>query len=273
MPSLQPLVDAGVFKFKWPSALEYKLFTILQDGETTEVRGVRARDKFLKEEEGAEVVDEEDVIEPVDILYRNLNSAFNRIKEVCQHEHPLVFIGSKNNFRMKLYPDYKKSREGKPRPYYQQHTIDWITSNFESIIVDGYEEDDAVCIYQGRDTCIVGEDKDLKQMPGYHYNPVKDEKFKVGQKDGDFFLYQQILAGDSGDDIPGIKGVGMKGAEKHLAGSKSVEELYQRSLKLYKDKGMTQDDMHLTAQLVYMLRSEGDSYLHRQEVVDYAEES
>ena len=266
MRSLQPLVDAGVFKFKWPAALEYKLFTILHDGDVTEVRGVRARDKFLKEEEGAEVVDEEDVLEPVDILYRNLGVVFRRIESVCNHNDPMVFLGSKNNFRLDLFPDYKKSRLNKPKPYYQPHTIEWLRSNYECIEVDGYEEDDAVCIYQGTNTCIVGEDKDLNQMPGYHYNPVTDKKFKVGQKDGDFFLYTQILAGDGGDDIPGIKGIGMAKAAKHLEGSQNVEELYTRSLAMYVDKGYTQADMHLTGQLVYMLRSEDDSYLKRPEI-------
>lgn len=261
---LKPLVDGGLFKFKWPAALEYTLYIIRSGEEEFEIRGKRAADKFLKEEPEAEVVDVREVLEAEELLYFNLNSAFDKIFEVCDCDRPIVFLGSKNNFREKLYPEYKSSRKDKIKPYYQEHCLAWLRENFATVECDGYEEDDALAMSQEVDqTCIVCEDKDLLQVPGHQYNPVTGKKQKIGKKKADFWLYTQILTGDRVDDVPGIQGVGPKKAEKILEGATSTKQLYERALKAWDND---REAMHLTGQLVYMLRSEDDSYLKRKEV-------
>lgn len=267
---LTPLIDCGVFKYKWPAALEYDLFTVLYEDEQKEIRGKMNAKKFVKENEGAEIVDEVHVREDESVLYHNLEKAFDEIFKVCGGvSTPRLFLGSSGNFRNDLYPDYKKSREGKPRPYYQEHAIEWLKKNYEVEHVFGYEEDDAVAMAQTKDTCIVGEDKDLLQVRGFHYNPVKKETYTISKKDGDFNLYTQIIAGDSGDDIPGVKGIGVKTASKLLSRARNPSNLFTIALEAY---GGDYERMILMARLVYLLRSEDDDYIKRKEVVNECQE-
>jgi 5'-3' exonuclease len=60
-------------------------------------------------------------------------------------------------------------------------------------------------------------DKDLLQVPGMHYNWVRDEKILVTPEVGLRKLYQQVLTGDGTDNIPGIYGIGDVKARKLIA--------------------------------------------------------
>lgn len=264
MASLLPLIDGGMVKYKYPFALEYTQYTLLHEGEETTVKGKTRANKFIKENEGAEIVEQIDVLEPEENLYHLLSIAFEKVFKVCGNDKPIVFIGSKNNFREKLYPEYKANRKDAREPVYKDHAIAWLKKNFSFVECDGYEEDDGLAIshVKGK-TCIICEDKDLLQIPGHQYNPFTGVKRNISVKEANYWLYTQILAGDATDNIPGIKGIGLKKAEKILEGSKSPKELYTRSLEAW---GGDRDAMHLTAQLVYMLREEEDSFLKRAEV-------
>jgi hypothetical protein len=63
-------------------------------------------------------------------------------------------------------------------------------------------------------TCIVSIDKDLDMIPGHHYNPKKDVSYYINEQDGYRNFYKQCLTGDTSDNIPGIYGIGPKGAAR-----------------------------------------------------------
>ena len=59
------------------------------------------------------------------------------------------------------------------------------------------------------DAIAVTIDKDLKGVPGWHYNPDKDEcPNYVDDAEADKFLAFQLIKGDSTDGIPGLPGKG-----------------------------------------------------------------
>jgi len=73
------------------------------------------------------------------------------------------------------------------------------------------EADDGLAIAQGYfqeqgiESIIVTEDKDLLQVPGWHYNPNKNDKpFKISEEQGHFLLWKQVITGDKTDNIPGV---------------------------------------------------------------------
>ena len=68
------------------------------------------------------------------------------------------------------------------------------------------------------DYFVVGIDKDLLQIPGNHYNFVKRELRFVDDDEAHLLLMRQCLTGDSADNIPGIRGIGPKKADKLLSG-------------------------------------------------------
>lgn len=93
-------------------------------------------------------------------------------------------------------------------PIYQMH-------------VEGYEADDIIYQISSKmdksyDIVIISTDQDMQQIPqqfnAKQYNPIKKD-FAIIPEDYDICVYK-ALTGDSSDNIPGIKGIGHKTAEK-----------------------------------------------------------
>lgn len=64
---------------------------------------------------------------------------------------------------------------------------------------------------------IVGVDKDLKQIPGLHYNPNTGTFEEIGPNEADYIFNKQVLTGDTADRIPGLPGIGPAKAEKLMS--------------------------------------------------------
>ena len=99
--------------------------------------------------------------------------------------------------------------------------------------VDRLEADDVLAIRNkqlnelGVSNVIVSVDKDLLQIPGVHYNPIKDEIQSITEFSASYNFWKQVLMGDVTDGIYGISGVGPKTAEKILASrSSDLEEAF-----------------------------------------------
>ncbi|MGH7746922.1 MAG: hypothetical protein ACREQ5_19535, partial [Candidatus Dormibacteria bacterium] len=76
-------------------------------------------------------------------------------------------------------------------------------------------------------------DKDLDQIPGKHYNFMKEVSYEVSKEEAQRFFYFQLLCGDSIDNVPGCKGIGPKKADKALEGIETEEDFQQECLKAY----------------------------------------
>lgn len=130
---------------------------------------------------------------------------------------------NKSSIRRDLVPGYKSNRGETPDWYKQwgkvidQHLV---TRWGFQYATDGYEADDmiAAAAVEAKNFVICGVDKDLKQIPGHHYNYNKNEVFQVLPDEGDLCLAKQVITGDSTDGIKGLPGYGPKKAEKVLAG-------------------------------------------------------
>ena len=137
-----------------------------------------------------------------------------------------VAVKGKGNFRKDIYPDYKANRPNladdmkEALTYGHKH----MEEKWGAIRADGMEADDLVSIwaYEARELeepyVIVGIDKDLKQIPGNHYNFKKREHCFVDDDLANYNLMVQCLTGDTSDNIPGIRGIGPKKAERILQG-------------------------------------------------------
>ncbi len=153
---------------------------------------------------------------------------------------------SGKNFRHELDENYKANRKEAPEDLKRQLpvAINWIDKmGFKSFSKEGFEADDiiasAVKFAKENDlkVRIVTHDKDLYQLIDdgrvVVFDPIKKieideqkckEKFGVPpSKIGDYLS----IVGDSADNIPGVKGIGDKGAKKLLGEFESVEEIYE----------------------------------------------
>ena len=149
------------------------------------------------------------------------------------------------SFRVDLYADYKGNREEMPDDLQPQ--LPYISQLSEALGIPqydlkGYEADDIIgslTAYgkeQGLEVIIVSGDKDFAQLigPGVTMfdsmkNKIYDEaavvaKWGVHPRQ---FLDYLALIGDSSDNVPGVKGVGPKTAQKLLADYDNLDGVYQ----------------------------------------------
>lgn len=132
------------------------------------------------------------------------------------------YLTGKGNFREKVatLKPYKGNRDPNHKPKYYKEIREYLLSYFDVEVVDGMEADDAIGIAQfknpDRSTCIVSIDKDMKMIPGWHYNPRSGDIFNVSLYEADRFLLWQMLVGDPTDNIPGVNKIGPKTADKIL---------------------------------------------------------
>lgn len=128
---------------------------------------------------------------------------------------------AESNFRYTIYPLYKANRIGKPRPVHLEALKEHAVSKWGARFSDGMEADDALGIEQDTQhnhTVICSIDKDLKQIPGVHYNFVKEEWDHVDELRGLKEFYKQIVVGDVSDNIPGAYGMGPVKASRAIDG-------------------------------------------------------
>ena len=152
----------------------------------------------------------------LDIMGQNLSS---------DHE-VAVAVKGRGNFRKELYSGYKSNRPNLPPEEREalNYAHTYMKEKWGAIEATGMEADDLVSIwaYESREDeipyVICGIDKDLKQIPGNHYNYHKRTREFIDDDTAHHYLMVQCLTGDTSDNIPGIKGIGPVKAGKILSG-------------------------------------------------------
>lgn len=130
-----------------------------------------------------------------------------------------VFVKGNDNFRFKADPEYKGNRKVDPEDLlYQRVQKLYEYAREEFVNSDGGEADDYCAIYanstleEGRCPVVAHVDKDLNTIPGWHMSLNKKDNgrvYFVTPEEAYLFMMQQLLAGDSTDNIKGIPGMGL----------------------------------------------------------------
>lgn len=172
-----------------------------------------------------------------------------------------AWITGKSNYRYdiaKTVP-YKGNRKDAVKPKHYDALREHLVKRHDAILTVGEEADDTVAIESTKllDECwIVHVDKDLDQLQGWHYNPVKDERYYVNEFDAYRSFAMQLLTGDRTDNIPCLAGIGPKKAEKALKDAKTKEELLQAAWSKYEELGHTIEYLIEQGQLLWLRRHE-----------------
>jgi len=179
------------------------------------------------------------------------------------HEDYVVYLTGKGNFRNEIAKShvYKGNRKSVQKPRHLQHARDYMHGKYEAIISQGEEADDLIAIEAtrlGHDACVASIDKDMLQIPCWHFNIVKGTYERVTPDGGMKFFYTQILTGDTADNIKGLFRVGPKKAEKILDGAVSEEELWDRVVKAYDGD---EERVVENARLLWLRREVGEIWL------------
>lgn len=205
------------------------------------------------------VTDNEPVENCLHLIKGMLNSF---LKEGDEYK---LFLGSsdKSNFRYTLAKtrEYKANRKD-DKPKHFEASIKYLVDVWGAEMVHGQEADDAAAIAYcesavERDTTLVSTDKDLKTVPGTHYNPVTKELIYIDEFVAMKNFYTQVLVGDSSDNVPGCKGIGKIKARKLLEHCSTNREMYDACLEAYQGD---EELMHEMCNLLWIRRKENDKF-------------
>lgn len=179
---------------------------------------------------------------------------FNALFSLLKKEKPdfvlIALEGKGKCFRYEIYPEYKANRQATPEDLKTQivKIADLINKmEIPCFSQEGFEADDVIGTlaenYGKNDDCevwIFSSDKDLRQLVKNNVklcrpDPKTGEYILYGRDEifADMGIYPEQVAdylaitGDKSDNIPGVKGLGEKGAATLLGKWQSLENIYE----------------------------------------------
>jgi DNA polymerase-1 len=230
-PKKTLLVDADILLFKFGCSAE-ETFTF---GEEDSVLNVR------------------ELSEVKEALWEFLKD----LRETTRTKDFILCLTSPNCFRYDILPSYKHNRKNNEKPILYQSLKEHMLQEYECKLKPRLEADDVMGILSTKNPgkyIIATIDKDLKQIPGWHFNWNKDSSCKfVGEDEADLMFYKQCLTGDTTDGFSGCPGIGPKNAEKIL---KDVEKdsYWDAICEAYLKKGLDESYALTQARMARILR-------------------
>ena len=221
-----------------------------------------------------------------------------RIEDICEaaggSEPPTLYLTGDTNFRdtIAVTKPYKGNRDNVEKPYHTKNIIAYLKNQYDTVVVEGMEADDQMCIDQEEReqqacyleahpevcygeiperTIICTRDKDLRMMPGWHYGWECGKQREFGPQHvtpegelhlddkgklkgtGMSFFYSQLITGDSTDNIPGLPRCGDKAAWTTLGGL-PTNQMFSAVCELYQKKGKDPDYLLEQGRLLWMVR-------------------
>lgn len=158
-----------------------------------------------------------------------------------------------DTFRAKLYQNYKKNRKSPPNELKEQLSvcIKMIEDmGFASLSVKGYEADDIIASFVKKyknqvQINILSHDKDLYQLIDDNVSIISPATKTRYDRAGCYEKYgifpEQVrdflaITGDLSDNIPGVRGIGDKGAKTLLESFTSLENIYENLDKIANER-------------------------------------
>lgn len=195
-----------------------------------------------------------------------------------------VCIGGPHNFRKSVYAkwvEYKAQRVA-PKPTVFDELARWVRHNYgdQCLVSENEEADDVVVRAAFAGNIVACMDKDIiANCVGYLYNYNKDEWKFNSDEDRWMKFCQQMLEGDTSDNIPGVlkisnevkerygimgNGVGPVAAEKLLDGCNTEKQAWERVIEAYSsspiDTGQWKERMQENAFFLWMCREKGKMF-------------
>ncbi len=183
---------------------------------------------------------------PTNAVYGFLKMLKNTLG-IYKPTHIVIALDSKEEtFRKKMYPEYKANREAMPEelsvqvPYIEELIN---AMNIPNIRIHGVEADDIIASLtkkaeaHGFDVAIISGDKDLMQLVNDRTIMIDTLKNKIYNVQGvveklgvepKYVVDYLSITGDASDNVPGVKGIGPKGAVKLITEFGTLEDIYSK---------------------------------------------
>lgn len=210
---------------------------------------------------------------PVNAVYGVLSSMYNLITKYNPTHIVIARDTKEGSYRKEIYPEYKANRSEPPDELIPQfalieNLVDLL--KLPNIRMPGYEADDIIGSVatqfkdQFDEILIASGDKDLMQFvdgPVKMLDTMKDKTYlredvleKMGVYPEQIVDYLSLV-GDTSDNIPGVPGIGAKGAANLLAEFQNLETILANRDKIKNKKTQNalienEDKAHLSKSLV-----------------------
>ncbi|WP_409478049.1 DNA polymerase I [Pseudobdellovibrio sp. HCB154] len=182
---------------------------------------------------------------PVNAVYGFISMIVKLFKEKNPDHMVFCYDRKEPSFRKDLYTDYKANRTEMPddlqvqMPYLKQVADLFGIADIE---VAGYEADDLIgtiakqAAGEGYQVYIVSGDKDFSQLVNeniFLYDTMKEFVYTIDavkEKHGVYpnqFIDFLAITGDTSDHVPGVAGIGPKGAQKLIEQFGTLEQIYE----------------------------------------------
>lgn len=191
------------------------------------------------------------------------------LKLKLKADEMVICLTDKVNWRNSVLPTYKENRKGSMKPLLLSAVKEYLAAEYTSYIKPTLEADDVMGILATHPTLIKGKkvivsiDKDMKQIPGWLYNPDKDSKPQlVEAADGDYFHYFQTLTGDPVDGYSGCPKIGKVKATRILDEAKGSE--WDAIVRTYEAAGLTEADALVQAQVARICQWQNYDYTNNE---------
>ncbi|MBN2267590.1 MAG: DNA polymerase I [Candidatus Babeliaceae bacterium] len=222
---------------------------------------------------------------PVQAVYGFCRMLLKLIKRFKPDELIIVWDSPGKTIRHKLYKPYKETRQAPPSDLFEQKKLilEFVDiAGLAQLAEPGIEADDLIASVAqfgkktNRRTIIVSSDKDLAQLVNESvvlFDPFKDnfvDQHTLEQKYG--FPLERLslyyaLVGDASDNIPGVKGIGAKTAQKLAAQFSSLQDLYDNLDKIESNRTRTLlvegQDLAFLSEELFKLRPEEYFFKHK----------
>src|SRR6185312_15716190 len=249
MPLLRPALCAEVRGDPSLSALRKGDHLYLVDGSGYLFRAYHALPPLTRKSDGL----------PVGAVSGYCNMLWKLLEDMKDGDVPthlaVIFDAGEKTFRNAIYKEYKANRPPPPEDLVPQFPlVREATRAFGVSCVElaGYEADDLIATYArlaheaGARCTIISSDKDLMQLVVDGKIELLDtmknrrlasaevlEKFGVTP---DKVVQVQALAGDSTDNVPGVRGIGIKTAAELIGEYGDLETLLKRAGEIKQNK-------------------------------------
>lgn len=212
---MRALIDGDILIYRAAHVAQYKAYLV-------PALNIAYRKKSLVPKEMLNTVIPIDIIEDEQKAYDAFDSSIAGILRAVHASEFQVYITQGKCFRHALTDTYKANRKDKVRPIYYDMLRQYAKDKYRACFVDGIEADDAMGIAhtklnkQGKTSIICSIDKDLLTIPGKVFNDMRNEFYTLSEDAAKYFYLQQMLQGDTADNVKGIPRVGEVKAKKIL---------------------------------------------------------
>lgn len=204
---------------------------------------------------------------PVNAIYGFLSMILKLMKDHPSPYFIFCYDRKEPSFRKDLFQDYKANRTEMPEdlvpqiPYIKSFADALGISSFDKL---GYEADDLIGTIakkfakQDFKVHIVSGDKDFAQLVDEKIVLMDTMKDSIIDRQGvkakwgiwpEQMIDYLAMVGDSSDNVPGVKGIGPKGAVQLLEAFQTLDGIYQH---LDQIKGSTKDKLSQSKEMAYL---------------------